>query len=52
MAVSKNCHDLSVNKYGKVKFGEHEALYLWKAKHKELVPNVMEDLNEEILKIS
>ena len=45
MAVSKNCHNLSVNFEN-----------LWTAKHKELVPNVMKGFNEEkaleILKIS
>ena len=52
MAISKTCHDLSVNKKGEVKFKEHEALNLKTVKHKELVPNVMKELDEEILKIS
>ena len=52
IAISKTCHDLLVKKKGEVKFKEHEALNLKTLKHKELVPNVMRDLNEEILKIS
>ena len=47
IAVSKTFHDMSINKKGELKFREHEALNLWTAKHKELVPNVIQDFDEE-----